>query len=298
MSLHDYDYNNDDYHEAEKTLEALENLRPVHMPVREIRVPLESFGMAPVTIADVDITNFISNISADNSTRDKNPLHDQTSLSGTEITSTTNKLKSSDMVANSSKVLLKIMNELEEIKLDRSAAGGKEGLPCQVGGSWVSDIAGIRLDMDVMANGTMLVHVANRVPPKDSGLLTCSWIFEGEAPFQRSGLFSIFAKNPVTKRLASFLGQCRVCGGSEMVTGMWLIAREPRDCRDTHLSVTQHPDVFRREMLHLLKNKKLRDVGIKMPTEDITLSTLFTTDKTSTELNTTLMSTFSSSPTT
>ncbi|KAK2576385.1 hypothetical protein KPH14_005732 [Odynerus spinipes] len=168
------------------------------------------------------------------------------------IAATVNETKE---VAN--QILNRIVDELEEIKMDRSKDKNNEGLTCKLTGSWVTSKAGVRIDMQVM-NHSIIVTLANLIPqPMHLGLLNTTWNVTGHAPFKRGGPFSLFAYENRTKTIAVFVGSCRVCQGIDTIEGVWSVAHEPRDCRDFQMATGIFNDIFRRtKLLSAIKDKK------------------------------------------
>lgn len=81
------------------------------------------------------------------------------------------------------------------------------GLPCKLTGSWVTNKAGVRLDMKVL-NKSIIVTLANLIPqPLHEGLLNTTWNVTGHAPFRHGAPFSLLAYDNHTKTLAIFVGK-------------------------------------------------------------------------------------------
>ncbi|KAI4489734.1 hypothetical protein M0804_003916 [Polistes exclamans] len=107
-------------------------------------------------------------------------------------------------------ILNRIVEELEEIKTGNSKDKNNEGLPCKLTGSWVTNKAGVRLDMKVF-NQSIIVTLANLIPqPIHVGLLNTTWNVTGHAPFRRGGPFSLLAYDNRTKTLAIFVGKTKL----------------------------------------------------------------------------------------
>lgn len=148
------------------------------------------------------------------------------------------------------------MYELEDIKQERAKCTGKEGLPCRVTGSWVSMSGGVRLDMTVNINGSIHVLLTETIPPK-KGFLSPNWTIRGEAPFPKGGPFSLTAWHLPSKKMGNFIGQCRICHLQEQIYGWWVFGRQARDCKDLHLCGEMRADLFKKEILHALRDEKL-----------------------------------------
>ncbi|KAL2728986.1 MATH and LRR domain-containing protein PFE0570w [Vespula squamosa] len=156
-------------------------------------------------------------------------------------------------------ILNRIVDELEEIKMDHSTDKNNEGLPCKLTGSWVANKAGVRLDMQVL-NKSIIVTLANLIPqPLHGGLLNTTWNVTGHAPFRHGAPFSLLAYDNHTKTLAIFsiIGSCKVCQGIDTIQGVWSVANEPRDCRNFQMAIGIFNDIFRRtKLLSAIKEKK------------------------------------------
>ncbi|KAG7203304.1 hypothetical protein KM043_010394 [Ampulex compressa] len=167
------------------------------------------------------------------------------------ITATVNETKE---VA--SQILSRVIDELEELKLDRSKNHRREGLPCRLSGSWKTSQAGVRIDMKIV-NRSISAILEDLLPrPEHRVLLDTSWNVTGHAPFKRGGPFSLFATNNHTNSVAAFVGACRVCQGIDTITGVWSVAREPSDCRDLQMATGVYNDIFRKtKLLSALQEK-------------------------------------------
>ncbi|RZC33635.1 hypothetical protein BDFB_003071 [Asbolus verrucosus] len=142
-------------------------------------------------------------------------------------------------------VLHKILEDVEGLMQWKHKGNKKEGVLCNLNGSWISDAAGMRFDI-CFKNSTrkkFRIHVADRIPPNEDGFLCDgNWTVFGELPFLHSG-------------------ECRVCEGNETVTGTWLIGRSSRDCKDQKAAHKILSDVWKREQGHTLRKKHLQQLG-------------------------------------
>ncbi|XP_015180287.1 PREDICTED: MATH and LRR domain-containing protein PFE0570w [Polistes dominula] len=155
-------------------------------------------------------------------------------------------------------ILNRIVDELEEIKMGNTKdQSHNEGLPCKLTGSWVTNKAGVRLDMKVF-NQSIIVTLANLIPqPIHVGLLNTTWNVTGYAPFRLGGPFSLLAYDNHTKTLAIFVGSCKVCQGIDTIQGVWSVSHEPRDCRNFQMAIGIFNDIFRRtKLLTAIQEKK------------------------------------------
>ncbi|XP_076637412.1 uncharacterized protein LOC143349774 isoform X2 [Colletes latitarsis] len=142
-----------------------------------------------------------------------------------------------------------IMEELEEMKLDRGKNNKREG-------SWSTTQAGMKLDLKVV-NHTITVTVSDLVSPRfHESLLNGTWNVTGHAPFKRGSPFTLIATDNHTSSLAVFVGACRVCQGIDTIAGVWSVARPPKDCRDFQVATSVFNDIFRKTKWSSLKEKE------------------------------------------
>ncbi|XP_076762437.1 uncharacterized protein LOC143430244 isoform X2 [Xylocopa sonorina] len=154
-------------------------------------------------------------------------------------------------VAN--QILDTIMEELDELKTDRSKNNKREGLPCRLSGSWSTAQAGVKLDMRVV-NRTIIVTVSELTTQRlHESLLNATWNVSGHVPFKRGSPFTLTATDNNTNSVAVFVGSCRVCQGIDTIAGVWSIARQPKDCRDFQVATSVFNDIFRKTKLSSLK---------------------------------------------
>ncbi|XP_053986014.1 uncharacterized protein LOC128880213 isoform X1 [Hylaeus volcanicus] len=155
-----------------------------------------------------------------------------------------------------SELLDTIMEELEELKLDRAKNNKKEGLPCRLSGSWSTTQAGMKLDMKVV-NHTIIATVSEPPSPRfHESLLNGTWNVTGHAPFKRGSPFTLIATDNHTTSIAVFVGACRVCQGIDTIAGVWSVARPPKDCRDFQVATSVFNDIFRKTRWSSLKEKE------------------------------------------
>ncbi|CAK9822501.1 hypothetical protein ANTRET_LOCUS1027 [Anthophora retusa] len=157
-------------------------------------------------------------------------------------------------VAN--QILDTIMEELEELKTDRSQNNKREGLPCRLSGSWSTAQAGVKLDMRVV-NRTIIVTLSDLTPPRyHESLLNGTWNVSGNVPFKRGSPFTLIATDSASNSLAVFVGTCRVCQGVDTIAGVWSVARQPKGCNDFQVATTVFNDIFRKTKLSSLKENQ------------------------------------------
>ncbi|XP_064214225.1 uncharacterized protein LOC103312381 isoform X1 [Tribolium castaneum] len=179
--------------------------------------------------------------------------------------------ENSNSTREEKEVLHKILQDVEGLMQWKSEGNKKEGVICNINGSWISDAAGMRFDV-CYQNSTrkkFRIHVADRIPPNEDGFLCDgNWTVFGEIPFMHSGMVIALAVHEKDRHIATFIGECRICEGSETVTGTWLVARSSRDCKDQKAAHKVLSDVWKREQAHTLRKKHLQKIGIAMDGED------------------------------
>ncbi|XP_043515964.1 uncharacterized protein DDB_G0287625 [Frieseomelitta varia] len=157
-------------------------------------------------------------------------------------------------VAN--QILDTIMEELEELKEDRSKKNKREGLPCRLSGSWSTAQAGMKLDMRVV-NRTIIVTLSDLASPHlHESFLNGTWNVSGHVPFKRGSPFTLIATNNYTNSIAVFVGACRVCQGIDTIAGVWSVARQPKGCKDFQVATSVFNDIFRKTKLSSLKENQ------------------------------------------
>nr|CAD7257614.1 unnamed protein product [Timema shepardi] len=122
----------------------------------------------------------------------------------------------------------------------------KNGSTCHIGGSWASEVAGMNVIIAEKTTGDFKVHLEN-TSNLQNGTLSIKWKVSGQAPFGHDGPFHLIATDFQNKKIATFVGQCRVCEGMDMIIGVWQFLQHAHDCKDVLLASTQRQDVFRRE---------------------------------------------------
>nr|CAD7405196.1 unnamed protein product [Timema poppensis] len=130
----------------------------------------------------------------------------------------------------------------------------KDGSTCHIGGSWASEVAGMNVIIAEKTTGDFKVHLEN-TSNLQNGTLSIKWKVSGQAPFGHGGPFHLIATDFQNKKIATFVGQCRVCEGMDMIIGVWQFLQHAHDCKDVLLASTQRQDVFRREKQYSTKSK-------------------------------------------
>lgn len=157
-------------------------------------------------------------------------------------------------VARETRLLQKISTDLEELKAMAVPECGREGLPCPVNGTWSAERAGVLFTVCLPEEA---VRVSERHPPAARGrrFLSPRWVVRA-ASLPRAVLV-LTARLEQPHHVAVFVGRCRVCSGTELLTGSWLVDRGARDCRRLPAAHLLIGDVMRRVPTHHVP-KRLR----------------------------------------
>ncbi|CAG2053669.1 unnamed protein product [Timema podura] len=150
-------------------------------------------------------------------------------------------------------------NQLNGGNVVDKANRSKDGSTCHIGGSWVSEVAGMSVIIAEKTTGDFRVHLEN-TSNLQNGTLSIKWKVSGQAPFGHGGPFHLVATDFQNKKIATFVGQCRVCEGMDMIIGVWQFLQHAHDCKDVLLASTQRQDVFKREKQSSTKSKTTRYV--------------------------------------
>ncbi|CAH0545683.1 unnamed protein product [Brassicogethes aeneus] len=155
------------------------------------------------------------------------------------------------------------VENLEKIKHSKSWKHGIDGASCNVSGAWISTAGGMELTIpQIDQNMTGRVELKRTVSPiMTSGFLSeGDWSMICQTPFQHSSMVLLVATRKEGKKIATFIGECRVCGTSEVISGDWMIGRSSTDCRDQKASHAMLSDVFRKDNVDMLHDHHLSEL--------------------------------------
>ncbi|XP_044001664.1 uncharacterized protein LOC122847871 [Aphidius gifuensis] len=147
-------------------------------------------------------------------------------------------------VAN--EILNEIIEQLEEIKIERNSNNHRDGLPCKITGLWKTSQAGVDL-MIKITNHTLNITIEKSHDVDDSNglkIINNTWNITGHVAFKRGAPFYLIASNNHVKSLAAFVGACKVCQGVDTIEGVWTVTHEPKSCRDFQISTNIYNDIF------------------------------------------------------
>ncbi|CAG9761837.1 unnamed protein product [Ceutorhynchus assimilis] len=179
------------------------------------------------------------------------------------------KATSSDPSVDLSKVLADVQNLISAQKKSNSM----EGALCNVSGFWNSQSGGKRFHIK-RSPDEVKITMRSTEPPTEDGFIKNAWNISAEIPFAQAAQVIIRLTAHKGKKVALFLGECRVCDGSETITGDWLVSRISNNCKDQKAAHSFISDVFRKDNTETLKKAHLK-----------VLASLTAHPTTSTELN-------------
>lgn len=164
------------------------------------------------------------------------------------------------------------VDNIRQGKLGRSSSGIVNGMNCNFNGSWLSTVAGMRIDLNQTDDRTFSVSLASKVPPPKGGLLyteNCTdWLLSARLAMKKTSILQLTGVNEKEKKLAVFLGECRVCNDKSLVYGHWMVLRESRDCEDIFSTQETYSDVWRSEGLHTLRLHNLQMLKMSLTTTE------------------------------
>ncbi|XP_050437970.1 uncharacterized protein LOC126844134 [Adelges cooleyi] len=120
------------------------------------------------------------------------------------------------------------------------------------GGTWTSECAGVRFDVDSQST----VGIDNNMPVKlveksggkcAGGFLDRNWLAKASGPSWSEGPITLYAINQSTKMFAAFIGYPQKHNNKEFIMGMWTMGRWSVDNSGMHQSVYTIPDVLHRD---------------------------------------------------
>ncbi|XP_050305010.1 uncharacterized protein LOC126742385 isoform X2 [Anthonomus grandis grandis] len=159
--------------------------------------------------------------------------------------------KGDDSVTALSRVLEDVQNLINAQSKGKKSS--KEGNLCNVTGYWDSELGGVTFHIKKKDNGTA-ISMKPTEPPSEEGFIgEQKWNISARIPFPQSAQVIITLTAHKGRRVALFLGECRVCDGSETITGDWLVGRTSSDCKDQKASHSFVSDVMRKNNVQTLR---------------------------------------------
>ncbi|XP_066148183.1 uncharacterized protein [Euwallacea fornicatus] len=156
--------------------------------------------------------------------------------------------------------LQRVLKDMQSL-IDASDKGStKEGALCNVEGYWDSESAGVTFHIK-MVDGEAEVAMKSLEPASEDGFVSKDkWNISAKRPFFKSAQIVLTLNSYNERKVALFLGECRVCEGSETITGDWLVGRPSSDCKNQKASHSFVSDVFRKNNVETLREAHLKKV--------------------------------------
>ncbi|KAJ8944308.1 hypothetical protein NQ314_009498 [Rhamnusium bicolor] len=166
---------------------------------------------------------------------------------------------------NDAAFLNKVLQDVQElVKYEKEGKSlSNEGSLCNVMGDWDSDAGGMQLRIDAGNNTSRTpdIKLVEREPQVEGGFLCDGrWNITGHLPFNHSSVMILIAVSNRRKRVATFIGECRICEGTETITGDWMVGRGSRNCKDRQESHTFFSDVLRKNNIRPLQKAHLKEI--------------------------------------
>uniref|UniRef100_A0A1B0ESC6 Uncharacterized protein n=1 Tax=Glossina morsitans morsitans TaxID=37546 RepID=A0A1B0ESC6_GLOMM len=180
---------------------------------------------------------------------------------------------SSQSAANLSAILDRVLTKLEKIQAGKSNSEDEtehpDGTPCDLVGSWSSQILGLCFDMHLSGqkirdlenkNKNLNIDIQECVPPKVHNVIDLDWKFGGNTLKQIGGPFYMYAEKKTENLAATFLGFCRTCGGIDTIYGSWTFLLPSKDCSDTSLAFDVKRDLIRRSRMESKRKERYKNL--------------------------------------
>ncbi|XP_049819353.1 uncharacterized protein LOC109595210 isoform X2 [Aethina tumida] len=165
--------------------------------------------------------------------------------------------------------ILEDVEGLAQMKHSKSSKfSGIDGSACNATGSWISTAGGMELTIPLTeGNETKKVELRKTISPLSSPgfLLEGGWSLSAQLPFQHSSIVLLLGTRKEGKKIATFIGECKVCGGSEMISGDWMIGRASSDCKDQKAAHSMLSDVLRKDNVQQLHESHMKELGKTNP---------------------------------
>ncbi|XP_057655135.1 uncharacterized protein LOC130893231 [Diorhabda carinulata] len=165
-------------------------------------------------------------------------------------------------VTTKGKLLSKVIQDVQElIKFENQPKTEGELGTCNVTGDWDSYAGGVQIRISPNSNPkTPKIEIVPREPPMDGFLNGTIWNVTALAPFPHQSLISITAVSAKGKKIANFLGECRICEGAESIAGYWMLRRKSKNCKDREEANSIISDVLRKNNVRLLQKQHLASI--------------------------------------
>ncbi|CAH1174187.1 unnamed protein product [Phaedon cochleariae] len=169
------------------------------------------------------------------------------------------------------KLLSKVIKDVEDlIKYQNDAKPTSETTLCNVTGDWDSYAGGMQLRIYLRENThNPKVRIVPREPPMEGFLSATKWNVTALVPYRHSSMIAIMAVSQKGRRIAAFIGECRVCEGDETISGNWMVTRRSKSCKDREEANTFISDVLRKNNIRRLQAAHLSEITSSTAESDI-----------------------------
>ncbi|CAH1098887.1 unnamed protein product [Psylliodes chrysocephalus] len=171
---------------------------------------------------------------------------------------------SEETTTQKKELLGKVMKDVQELIRYENAAKTSEGDAslCNITGDWDSFAGGMQIRFfNRFHPQAPNVKIVPQEPPMNGFLTESSWNATSLVPFKHSSLVALTAVSNKGKKIANFLGECRICEGSESITGHWMVRRRSKNCKDREEANTFISDVLRKNNVRKLRKEHLNQVS-------------------------------------
>ncbi|EEB16107.1 conserved hypothetical protein [Pediculus humanus corporis] len=124
--------------------------------------------------------------------------------------------------------------KLHNMKIDRG---------CIPQGLWSSNSLGIDLNLTILPNLMLKIELKSL---KKSGIIDKNWFLEGISMSKKGGPLIIIGLDPPKRKIAVFIGQCKICQSEDYLFGVWTFSNCAAKCTDVWSAMESKMDVFKR----------------------------------------------------
>ncbi|CAH1098886.1 unnamed protein product [Psylliodes chrysocephalus] len=161
-------------------------------------------------------------------------------------------------------LLGKVIKDIKElVTFEKKSRPQGEASLCNVTGDWDSFAGGMQIRVSFgfgIPSKSPKISLVTLEPPREGFLTDNNWNATGIAPFPNSSMISFTVVSTTTKKLAMFLGECRICEGAESITGFWMLRRRSKNCKDREEANAFFSDVLRKNNVRRLQHEHLDEL--------------------------------------
>ncbi|XP_030755388.1 uncharacterized protein LOC115881836 isoform X2 [Sitophilus oryzae] len=179
-----------------------------------------------------------------------------------------NKLKST----SESTALSKVLEDVESlINSQRKQKSANDGALCSVYGFWDSKAAGVSFHIRKSDDQDTIIMKKTEPATEEGFMQRTRWNVTILIPFEQKAQVIISGVCQKNHRIVAFLGECRVCEGSEAIVGDWMVGRPSSGCKDQKASHAFFADVIRKNNIETLREEHLNKctTDMNLPSTDI-----------------------------